>query len=136
MKIFFDYINEKSDTYDFGFNTLVEAKNVDFDSYPTEGEQYIDAGDLKVEWEMYFDNRKFGINSMAPVIRSITGNYTVVTPADEGQDGEEEKEFSYKSIQSDFQVECELQSEVKFGHGIMPESITIDFKANKITVIF
>lgn len=136
MKIFKDYINEKSEEYDFGFNSLVEAKNVDFDAYPTEGEQYVDAGDLKVEWEMDFDNRKFGINSMAPVIRNIKGTYTVVTPAEEGPDGEEEKEFSYDSIQSDFQCVCELQSEIKFGHGIMPESITIDFKDNKITILF
>jgi hypothetical protein len=135
MKIFSDYINEKIEEFDFGFTTLVEAKDVDFDSYPGEKEQYVDSGDLKVEWEMDFDNRKFGINSMAPIIKSISGTYTVVTPADEGPDTEEEKEFS-ATKDSDWEFVCELQSEVKFGHGIMPESITIDLKANKINIIF
>ena len=83
---------------------------------------------------MDFDNRKFGINSMAPVINKIVGSFTLVTPT-EGPDEEEVKEFSALK-DSDWEFVCEFQKEYSFGNSISPESITVDFKENKITIVF
>jgi len=135
MKTFVDFINEKIEAVPtFGFTSLVPAQNVDFDSFPLTGEQYVDAGELTVYWEMDFDNRKNGINSMAPIINKISGNFNLITPADE-TDGEEEQDFIAEK-DSDWEFVCEFQKEYTFGSAIMPESITVDFKDNKITILF
>jgi hypothetical protein len=143
MKIqkFNNFLNEKVEEYDFGFKTVIGSSTVDYNN-PTEDivdtskEQYITAGDLNMEWEMDFDNRKYGINSMGVIVHKITGYYTLVTPAETGRDEEDEKEFLYTKDSKDWEAECDFAGEFKFGYGINPQNIEIDFKTKKIFVTF
>jgi hypothetical protein len=138
IKKFNNFLNEKIEQYDFGFTSEVESRDVDFVNEESlldkSKEQYIDAGKLTVVWEMDFDNRKSGINSISPIIHKIYGVYTIVTPAEEGSDDEDEKDFVYERDSKDWEAMCE--GELKFGYGIYPQSVEIDFKAKKINVIF
>ena len=134
IKRYNTFLNEQSAEYDFGFSSVIESKNVDYHNFPVEGEQYIDSGDLIIDWEMDFDNRKNGINSMAPIIKHIKASYTLVTPT-EGKDKEEENSFEANK-DSDWDIVCEFKSDYQFGYSIMPESVTVDYKDQKILVQF
>jgi len=130
-------VNEKVEQYDFEFHTVVVAKNIDFDNEPVDNskEQYIEKGDLTIHWIMDFDNRKYGINSMAPVIKKISGFYTLVTPQEQGRDIEDEVEILMDE-KSDWKFENDFQSEFKFGYSIVPGSIEIDFKDKTIKILY
>lgn len=139
IKKYQDYfLNEKVEQYDFGFTSEVEATNVDFVNeqsvIDSSKEQYIDSGKFTVEWEMDFDNRRSGINSISPMIHKIYGIYTVVTPADEGRDDEQDVDFVYERDFKDWNASTE--GELKFGSGIYPQTIEIDFKNKKINITF
>jgi hypothetical protein len=126
-------LNEKAEEYDFEFITQVDNNNTDFEDVELNGEQYVTPGALTVNWFMDFDNRKFGINSMAPVVTKIVGTYSVVTPTD-GEDIEETVEFV--ADKKDWEFICELQTEFKFGDGISVASVGVDLKSKKISVQF
>jgi hypothetical protein len=135
IKKYAEHVNEKVDSYDFEFTTKIDAKQVDITIVNTTADQYVDAGDFSIHWEMDFDNRKSGINSMSPIIMDITGTYTVTTPG-EDEDDVKQEEFTYKSAQSDWQAVPEINNAIQFGYAIAPDNIEVDFKSKKITVIF
>lgn len=137
IKLFGQHINEAVEQYDFGFTTIVESKKVELHAPVDDSkDQYVNSGDLSIEWEMDFDNRKFGINSIAPIIKKITGTYVVVTPTDD-DDIEEEKEFLFdKENMKDWKVECEFNSEFKFGHPMIPDSIFVDAIHKEMSIGF
>jgi len=140
IKTYNNFLNEKIDEYDFGFKTVIDSKSVDYvneDSVIDKAkEQYIEPGDLNIEWEMDFDNRKYGINSMGVIVHKVQGYYTIITPAEEGRDGEDETEFSFSKETKDWDTHCEFLGQFEFGDGINPQSIEIDFKSKKITIQF
>lgn len=134
------FLNEKIEEYDFGFKTVLDSKSVDYineDSVIDKSkEQYIDSGDLTIDWEMDFDNRKYGINSMGIIVHKVHGYYTLVTPSENGKDLEEEIEFSFDNKESkDWDTQCDA-GKFKFGHGLNPQNIEIDFKTKKIVLQF
>lgn len=135
----FTELNEKAEIYDFGFTSEVQRRDVSYygeDAVVDKSkDQYIDANDLTIVWEMDFDNRKSGINSMAPVIHRVSGYYTVVTPADD-KDGENEVEFNILKDDGEWEMNGVLSSEFKFGGSMYPNDIEIDFKKKTITVNF
>lgn len=136
IKRYNDFVNEKVEQYNFEFNTIIVAKDVDLSIQLDQSkEQYIDTGDLTIHWEMDFDNRKYGINSIGPVVRKITGVYTLVTPQEQGKDIEDEIEISIDD-KSDWKIENEFKREFTFGSSIVPGSIEIDYKNKTITILY
>ena len=97
-----------------------------------DSEQYVESGDLFIEWEMGFDNRKNGIISMFPIIKKITGYYNIITPTND-EDLEEKVEVNFDK---DYEFICELEKEYSFGTPIIPISLEIDLKSKKITIQF
>lgn len=129
-------IVEKIEEYDFGFSTEIEPNDVSFvreKGIITKGEQFVNTGKFVIGWDMDFDNRKHGINSMAPVITAIRGTYTLITPTDDKDIEEEATLFIEKG--SDWKFECEI-NKFEFGDAISPSSIEFDFKDKKITIQF
>lgn len=135
----FSELNEKAEMYDFGFTSKMERRDVSYYGEDTvvdkAREQYIDAGDLTIEWEMDFDNRKSGINSIAPLIHRVSGYYTVVTPSDD-KDGEEDVEFNIGKDDEKWEMSSVFTGSFEFGSSMYPKDIEIDFKTKKITVNF
>jgi len=135
----FTELNEKAEMYDFGFTSEVNRRDVSYYGEDTvvdkSLQQYVDAGNLTIEWEMDFDNRKSGINSMAPVIHKIRGYYTVITPSDD-EDGEKEIEISISKDDSEWEMIGVLTRDFEFGSSMYPSDIEVDFKKKKITVNF
>lgn len=135
IKRFGDYINESVAQYDFGFTTELDSRNVSYYNEPKNFEyEYTNSGSLTINWEMDFDNRKTGINSMAPIINTIKGNYVLITPTDD-EEKETEVEFSYEKNKDEWNVKCEV-NKFSFGDSIAPIDIEIDFKTKDITVYF
>lgn len=132
IKKYNEYLNEKVEQYDFGFTTVIQSKDVDFYYFPSEEDQTVTTGDLTLEWEMDFDNRKYGINSIAPVIKKITGHFMVIK-----DEHEDEKEFNVDpNEEAGWDITCEIGNDFTFGSALVPRTLEADFKANKITVYF
>ena len=132
----FKKLNESIEQYDFGFTTLINSSDV---SYYNEDviidkskEQYIETNNLNINWEMDFDNRKYGINSMAPVIKKISGYYTVIT---QNEDDTDETETEFQPVLSEWTITTEIGN-FEFSHTIMPNSIEINFKEKTINIQF
>jgi hypothetical protein len=125
---------------DFSFKSVINARDVDYnmtdDMLDKAQEQYVDALDLNIDWEMDFDIRQSGLNSVGVVINKIYGNYTVVTPAEEGRDGEDEKELVIERNSKDWDVQTQYEGDFEFGNSFYPQSIEIDFKTKKVFVKF
>lgn len=75
-------------------------------------------------WSLDLDKRSTGINSFGVVVDSIQGTYIY--------NEVNEVDFSSK----DYEINCELESNLKFGDPLFPRSLVIDLKTKNITVIF
>lgn len=135
MKIqkFIDYnLNEKLEQYDFNFNTKLNPAKIDINAKLVK-EQYVEAGDMNVEWEMIFDNNKNGIINMHPEIKRVNGTYNIITPND---DTDEKEEVIFDTKLDKWEFDTSSISKIEFGYNIFPTDIEIDFKTKKININF
>jgi hypothetical protein len=127
LKIYEGYLNTE-DT----FTTKIEHRDVDVDGYELpDKDSYIEAGDMKVVWALDIDARSTGINSISPMVKKVTGNFSVVTPT-ENEDKTDEVEFS----SDDWNLEVAEGGSVQFGYGIYPSAVEIDYKKKLVKVSF
>ena len=130
IKKFGQYLNEN--IADSKYKTVLMPAGVDIRNYPVEEDQFVNAGNITVEWDLDLDSRSNGINSLGVSVSSIRGEFTLVTPGDK-DDVEEAIQFDSK----DFSVDSELTSELNaFGYPLRPNSIEIDFKTKTAKVLF
>lgn len=115
---------------DMSFKTVIDQRDVDISNAPVEGEQYINAGDMTVEWELDIDARDYGIKSLGVAVRKVYGVYNLVTPT---EDKDEEQEVEFAS-DKDWELNSEYESEFSMGSMFSPNAVEIDFKTKKITV--
>ena len=145
IRSYSSFLNEKVEEYDFGFTTIIEGNSVSYygeDAVVDKSkDQYIGYikgkyGNYTIVWEMDFDNRTPGINSMSPIIHSVSGVYSLLTPKEEYPDLEEEIKFEVKNEDKEWEIKADLVSDFSFGYGFHPNDIEIDFKSKKITINF
>jgi len=129
-------LNETTDDDWTFFSRNVEIDDMDgFKEKFYPQAEYVDAYGQKVDvtWHIIPEIRDFGIKDMSILVDKISGYiyYTVTFPDENRED--EEGQIDVGKYQWEFDVEME---NLKFGDGVYPTSVRLDFQTMKCIAIF
>ena len=131
IKHYNSFLNETTPR-EFSFVTVLSKSDiVEYWNVEKEKDDDVEQGETTIEWELDFDNRKAGLNSLGVIIKKVKGFYVV-----SGDEKEDQKDFEIKADDDKWDLKAEYEGDFRFGSSLYPTAAVIDFKAKKVTVAF
>jgi hypothetical protein len=122
------------------FTTEMESRDVLISNFSLEGKQKgadfeVLPGTFKIDWDLEFETREWGIKDITLVVQKVEGFITVEKFREDGY--KDEEQIIINTNENGWEIESEVKVSEKIIQNdgdIYPTDVEIDFKDHKIYV--